>query len=100
MSGMEAGQRRAVRRTETKPLMDALHARLMVTKDGLSTRSPLRAIGRKNSLFCGNEDGGETWAILASLVNTAKLNGLDPQTYLTGILERVNGGAKMCQMAA
>jgi hypothetical protein len=126
--GMEAGQRRAVRRTETKPLMDALHARLMVTKDGLSTRSPLTAainytlnhwaglilfiedgrlepdtnvversirpiaIGRKNSLFCGNEDGGETWAILASLVNTAKLNGLDPQTYLTGILERIVSG--------
>src|ERR1019366_4558222 len=41
--GMEAGQRRAVRRTETKPPMDALHARLMVTKDGLSTRSPLTA---------------------------------------------------------
>ena len=126
--GMEAGQRRAVRRTETKPPMDALHARLMVTKDGLSTRSPLTAainytlnhwaglilfiedgrlepdtnvversirpiaIGRKNSLFCGNEDGGETWAILASLVNTAKLNGLDPQTYLTGILERIVSG--------
>ena len=49
-------------------------------------------IGRRNSLFCGNEGGGETWAILASLVNTAKLNGLDPQTYLADILERIVSG--------
>jgi len=47
------------------------------------------ALGRKNSLFCGDKGGGETWAILASLVNTAKLNGLDPQAYLTDILERI-----------
>jgi len=51
------------------------------------------SIGKKNSLFCGNEGGGETWAILASLLNTAKLNGVDPQTYLTDILERVVSGA-------
>ena len=50
------------------------------------------SIGKKNSLFCGNEGGGETWAILASLLNTAKLNGVDPQTYLTDILERVVSG--------
>lgn len=50
------------------------------------------ALGRNNSLFCGNEGGGETWAILASLVNTAKLNGLDPQTYLTDVLERIVSG--------
>ena len=50
------------------------------------------AIGRKNSLFCGDAGGGETWAILSSLINTAKLNGLDPEVWLTDALERVVSG--------
>jgi transposase len=49
-------------------------------------------LGRKNSLFAGNDVGGERWAILASLINTAKLHGLDPQTYLTDVLERIVSG--------
>ena len=36
------------------------------------------ALGRKNALFAGSESGARTWAILASLINTAKLNDLDP----------------------
>ena len=51
------------------------------------------SIGKKNSLFCGDEGGGETWAILASLLNTCKLNGVDPETYLADILERMVSGA-------
>jgi len=47
---------------------------------------------RKNSLFAGSEGGAESWAILASLLNTAKLNDLDPQTYLTDVLERIVSG--------
>ena len=50
------------------------------------------AIGKKNSLFSGDEGGGETWAILSSLLNTAKLNGLDPEAYLTDVLERMVSG--------
>src|SRR6202166_5023898 len=50
------------------------------------------ALGRKNSLFSGSEGGAESWAILASLLNTAKLNGLDPQTYLCDVLERIVSG--------
>ena len=50
------------------------------------------ALGRKNSLFAGSEGGAESWAILASLLNTAKLNDLDPQTYLTDVLERIVSG--------
>ena len=49
-------------------------------------------IGKKNSLFCGDAGGGETWAILSSLVNTAKLNGLDPEAWLTDVLERIVSG--------
>src|ERR1700756_5049234 len=58
------------------------------------------AMGRRNSLFSGNEGGAQSWAILASLVNTAKLNDIDPQTYLTDVLERiVSGRTKSHQLA-
>jgi len=50
------------------------------------------AMGRRNSLFSGNEGGAQSWAILASLINTAKLNNLDPQTYLLDVLERIVSG--------
>jgi hypothetical protein len=38
------------------------------------------------------EGGGESWAILSSLINTAKLNKIDPETYLTDVLERIVSG--------
>jgi hypothetical protein len=44
-------------------------------------------MGRRNSLFSGSEGGAESWSILASIVNTAKLHDLDPQAYLTDVLE-------------
>ena len=44
---------------------------------------------RKNALFVGNAQGGETFAVLASLINTAKLNGLDPWAYLRDVLQRL-----------
>ena len=49
-------------------------------------------LGRRNYLFAGSDEGGRTWAILASLINTAKLNGIDPQEYLTDMLERIVSG--------
>ena len=97
--GLDADERRAVRQAETKPLMEALKARLEAVKDGISRQSTLiKAIDymlerwegltaflddgrlepdtntlersirpiapKKNSLFSGDEGGGETWAIL------------------------------------
>ena len=50
------------------------------------------AMGRRNSLFSGSEGGAESWAILSSIVNTAKLHELDPQIYLTDVLERIVSG--------
>ena len=49
-------------------------------------------MGRKNILFAGNDSGGERWAILASLINTAKLHEIDPQTYLADVLDRIVSG--------
>ncbi|MEO8757483.1 MAG: transposase domain-containing protein, partial [Devosia sp.] len=42
-----------------------------------------------NALFAGSEGGGRTWATIATLLATAKLNGVDPQAWLTITLERI-----------
>ena len=47
------------------------------------------ALTRKNSLFVGSERGGKSFAVLASLVNTAKLNGVDPEVWLADVLEQI-----------
>ena len=47
---------------------------------------------RKNALFAGSKRAGESWAILASLVNTAKLNGIDPELWLANVLEWIVSG--------
>jgi hypothetical protein len=47
------------------------------------------ALGRKNYLFMGSDAGGERAAALYSLVETAKLNGLDPMRYLRAVFERI-----------
>ena len=47
------------------------------------------ALGRGNYLFMGSDEGGHRAASLYSLVETAKLNALDPQAYLREVLERI-----------
>lgn len=47
------------------------------------------ALGRKNWLFAGSDTGGQRAATIASLIATAKLNGLDPEAYLRRVLERI-----------
>ena len=47
------------------------------------------ALGRKNYLFAGSDAGGERAAALYSLIGTAKLNGLDPESYLRDVLSRL-----------
>jgi hypothetical protein len=47
------------------------------------------AIGRKNYLFMGSDSGGRSAAIAYTLIETAKLNGVDPQAWLTDVLARI-----------
>ncbi len=47
------------------------------------------AIGRKNWLFAGSARGGRSAAIAYTLIETAKLNGVDPQAWLTDVLKRI-----------
>jgi len=47
------------------------------------------AVGRKNWLFAGSEAGGKSAAVAYTLIETAKLNGVDPQGWLTDTLARI-----------
>lgn len=47
------------------------------------------ALGRKNYLFAGSDDGGETAAAIYSLIETAKLNNLNPWQYLNKVLATI-----------
>jgi len=47
---------------------------------------------RKNALFAGNDSGARHWALAMTLIQTAKLNGVNPMAYLADVLERVVSG--------
>jgi len=46
-------------------------------------------LNRKNALFAGHDRGAENWACIASLIECCKLNGVDPQAYLTDVLTKL-----------
>jgi hypothetical protein len=48
-------------------------------------------LGRKNYLFAGSDAGGERAAAAYTLIETAKLNGLDPEAYLRELIGRIAG---------
>ena len=52
------------------------------------------ALNRKNALFAGHDAGAQNWAVIASLIETCKLNGIEPHGYLSGILTAIAGGHK------
>jgi transposase len=47
------------------------------------------ALNRKNALFAGSDEGGVLWAVAASLIETCKLNGVEPHAYLTDVLTKI-----------
>ena len=57
------------------------------------------AVGRKNWMFFLNESGGESAAVLLSLVMTAKAIGLNPQTYLRDVLLRIARESDVTKLA-
>ena len=50
------------------------------------------ALNRKNALFAGHDEGGKTWGRIASLIETAKINGVEPFSYLKATLEAIAAG--------
>jgi transposase len=47
------------------------------------------AVGRRNWTFCGSDEGGHRAAVMYTLIETAKLNGIDPKAWLADVLARI-----------
>ncbi len=52
------------------------------------------ALQRKNALFAGHDAGVQNWAMLASLIETCKLNKVEPHSYIAGVLTAIVNGHK------
>ena len=50
------------------------------------------ALNRKNALFAGSDEGGANWAIVASLIETCKLNAVNPHAWLADTLTKLVNG--------
>ena len=123
--GRPPEERREIRQTRSRPLLNAMHLWLKATMAKLSRKSDVAkaihyalerwpalmlflgdgrvemdnnaaeralravAIGRKNYLFAGSDAGGERAAAIYSLLGSAKLNGIDPEAYMTELLRRI-----------
>jgi hypothetical protein len=62
------------------------------TTTSLKMQSAAFALGRRNWLFAGSHSGGERAAAIYSILQTAKLNGVNPEAYLTDTLSRIAAG--------
>jgi transposase len=62
-----------------------------IEMDNNAAERALRAValGRKNYLFAGSDAGGERAAAIYSLLGSAKLNGIDPEAYMSSVLRRI-----------
>ena len=50
------------------------------------------AVGRRNWLFAGHDEGGRTWGRIASLIETCKINGVEPFAYHKATLTAIANG--------
>jgi len=58
------------------------------------------ALNRKNALFAGHDAGAVNWGVIASLIETCKLNDVDPHTYLADTLIAIVNGHKQSDIDA
>ena len=56
------------------------------------------ALNRKNALFAGHDAGAENWAVIASLIETCKLNAVEPHAWLAATLTAIVNGHKQSQI--
>lgn len=47
---------------------------------------------RKNALFAGSDEGGDNWAVIATLIENCKLSGINPHIWLTDTLNSLANG--------
>lgn len=77
-------------RSRRQALERFLHdGRLDIDSNAVERAIRPQTITRKNALFAGSDGGGRTWATIATLLQTARMNGLDPFAWLTQTLERI-----------
>ena len=75
------------RMARTLPYLD--HGILELDNNTAERAMRAVALGRKNYLFVGSQTGGKSAAIAYTLIETAKLNGVDPQAWLANTLARI-----------
>ena len=63
--------------------------RLEISNNAAENQIRPAAVGRKNWLFCGSDSGGERAAAFYTLVRTARLNGIEPEAWLTDVIARI-----------
>ena len=56
------------------------------------------ALNRKNALFAGSDEGGAAWGVVASLIETCKLNGVEPFAYLSDVLAKITDSWPMSRL--
>lgn len=66
--------------------------RLEMDTNPVENRIRPLVLTRKNALFAGHDEGGRTWARIASVIETCKLNGVDPYAYLRDTLTAIAQG--------
>jgi transposase len=87
-SPLAAAIRYALARMERlRPYLD--HGILELDNNTAERAMRAVALGRKNYLFVGSQTGGKSAAIAYTLIETAKLNGVDPQAWLAHTLARI-----------
>lgn len=67
--------------------------RVEIDSNSIERRHRVVATVRRNSLFAGSDAGARSWALFTSLIQTARLNDVDPVAWLTDVLERMASGA-------
>ena len=50
------------------------------------------ALNRKNALFAGSDEGGDNWAVIATLIENCKLSGINPHDWLARTLTKLANG--------
>ena len=63
--------------------------RLEISNNAAENKIRPAALGRKNWLFCGSDTGGTRAAAFYALIGTARMNGIEPQAWLTGVIARI-----------
>lgn len=65
--------------------------RLEISNNAAENQIRPAAVGRKHWLFCGSDVGGERAAGFYTLIRTARLNGVEPEAWLTDVIARIGG---------